>query len=104
MILWQDDDLVRDQRVEFHCYRQLSIDYKPHDLIFVDDLLECAQIEPVKYPLEGEANTRSIMNVSQADNESDRSYQKVCDAKSGPEERISRYVRTQSLARWQSVR
>jgi hypothetical protein len=50
----QDDDLVRDQRVEFSFYRQLPTDYKPSDLIFTDELLECAQIEAVKYPMEGE--------------------------------------------------
>jgi hypothetical protein len=50
----QDDDLVRERRVEFAFYRQLATDYKPTDLIFVDELLECAQIDAPKYPIAGE--------------------------------------------------
>lgn len=53
----QDDDLVRERRVEFAFFRQLPKDYKPTDLIFVDELLECAQIDAPKYPITGKLFT-----------------------------------------------
>lgn len=48
-----DDDLVRERRVEFAFYRSLPVDYQPTDLIFIDELLECAQIDAPKYPIAG---------------------------------------------------
>lgn len=49
----QGEDLQRDQRVEFSFYRKLPRDFGPNDLIFVDELLECTEIEAVKYPADG---------------------------------------------------
>ncbi|EHL02286.1 putative Heat shock 70 kDa protein 12A [Glarea lozoyensis 74030] len=48
-----DDDLVREKRIEFAFYRSLPKDYQPEDLIFDDQLLECAQIDAPKYPTAG---------------------------------------------------
>lgn len=53
LIFFQDEDLVRERRIEFAFYRSLAKDYKPSDLIFVDELLECAQIDAPKYPITG---------------------------------------------------
>lgn len=49
----QDDDLIRERRIEFAFFRQLPSNYKPTDLIFVDELLECAQPDAPKYPITG---------------------------------------------------
>ncbi|KAH0566440.1 hypothetical protein GP486_000152 [Trichoglossum hirsutum] len=47
------DDILRDKRIEFPFYRRLAVDYKPEDLIFVDELLESDVREPFKYPSDG---------------------------------------------------
>jgi hypothetical protein len=57
----QDDDLVRERRIEFAFYRSLPKDYKPTDLIFVDELLECAQIDAPKYPATGKIPTFQLV-------------------------------------------
>jgi hypothetical protein len=51
---------VRDKKIEYSFYRQLPRDYKPSDLIFVDELIECSQTDAPKYPIEGEIVINSI--------------------------------------------
>lgn len=36
------DDITRGQKIRFPFYRTLDEDYSPSDLIFEDDLYECA--------------------------------------------------------------
>jgi hypothetical protein len=49
----QGDDLERDKRVEFKFYRKLPQEFGPSDLIFEDELLECSEVEALKYPEDG---------------------------------------------------
>lgn len=36
------DDISRDQKIRFPFNRSLDVDYSPSDLIFTDQLYECA--------------------------------------------------------------
>lgn len=47
------EDMQRDQRIVFSFYRSLPADFSPSQLMFKDELLECALDVAVPYPREG---------------------------------------------------
>lgn len=51
----QGDELTPDSRIGIPCYKILAPDFNPKSLTFVDELIECLEIEPVKYPTPGKA-------------------------------------------------
>ena len=47
------ESIKRDQRVFFEFYRCLAHDYTQEDLIFVDHMIQCEEVQPPRYPQKG---------------------------------------------------